>query len=433
MNLQTHPKNTEAEESLLSAFLFRADSIDENIRLLVPSDFYWSKNQIIFNAIQNLYEDGSPIDLITVKKRLESEKQLEKIGGMAHIVSITQNVPQSISVAHHVKIVKDAAKLRRLIAESNEIINKCHDPGCDSNELLSVSIDNIEKIKNDYVPELSMSMVENWIKNSPGEFGVRELDFDLNVMSQSQKTRRTKILEKMVKSGLIERAGKRRGFYRPAQKDLDEINFMDVELNPVNMWLPFNLNKAVKIFPGNIIQISGEKNAGKTGLNLNIIRGNMKKMNVHYFNSEMGGQELKLRLSLFDDIPLEVWKFKAYARSDNFSDVIFPGEGNLNIIDFLECHDEFYKMGQYMKDIHDKLKGAVAIVCIQKNKGAEKGLGGNRTEEKPRLILNVKPGTITIGMAKNWVTKENPNGKSLDFKLVNGCKLYQVGDWYKEK
>jgi hypothetical protein len=210
------------------------------------------------------------------------------------------------------------------------------------------------------------------------------------------------------------------------------MDYRNASDNPVNIWFPFAIHDRVKIMPGNIIQINGEKNSGKTAFLLNIARYNMKNWKVHYFNSEMGAAELKMRLNLFDNLTLSDWTMNAYERSGDFADVIFPGEGNLNIIDFLEIHDEFFRAGEYMRAIHEKLKGAIAVIAIQKNYGQEMGLGGSRTEEKPRLILNISNGKLKVKMAKNWKDK-NPNGKFVNFKLVNGCKFIQDGDWKKEE
>jgi len=184
---------------------------------------------------------------------------------------------------------------------------------------------------------------------------------------------------------------------------------------------------------GNIIQVNGEKNSGKTALLLNIAKANMTNWNVHYFNSEMDAGELRLRLSKFRHYEsMDMWdEVNFYSRSGGFGDVIFSGEGNLNIIDFLEIHNEFYKAGLLMKEIHDRLKGAIAVVAVQKNYGQEMGVGGSRTEEKPRLILNLSNGKIKIKMAKNWKT-ENPNGMVRDFKLADGNFFKTTSEWYEE-
>ncbi len=290
--------------------------------------------------------------------------------------------------------------------------------------------------------EKDISDVENmkfwlidWVYHlSTGEFSNVDIDREFDIVSKQQKRIRAKSIKSLIIDDILEPAGKRHGYYRLRNKNLKQMNFVNVTGKPFPLWLPFNIHEKVKIFPGNIIQINGEKNSGKTGFVLNIIKGNMDRHRVAYFNSEMGEQELNLRLSLDTTLSVNRWNFMAFERAGDFGDAIIPGEGTINIIDFLEVHDEFYKMGGYMRDIHDRLDGAIAIVCIQKNAGkTEFGLGGSRTEEKPRLILNLKPGTLKIKMAKNWVGSENPNGKCINFKLAQGIYFKQDSNWYYEK
>ena len=170
-----------------------------------------------------------------------------------------------------------------------------------------------------------------------------------------------------------------------------------------------------------------------TAMMLNIIKNNMTRFNVHYFNSEMGGNELKTRMEKFDDIHIDQWKYNAYSRDCDFADVVFTGEKSLNIIDFLEIHDDFYLVGEKIKQIHSALKGGVAIIAIQKNKGSDLAVGGNRTMEKARLVVNVESGRFKITKAKNFIDPTvNPNGMMCDWKLVNGCRFVMNGaGWYK--
>lgn len=127
---------------------------------------------------------------------------------------------------------------------------------------------------------------------------------------------------------------------------------------------------------------------------------------------------------------LSDWKIKAYERSQDFGAVIKPGEGNLNVIDFLELYDNFYEVSGRLAEIHNKLKGAVAIVALQKNPGQDAGLGGMRSLEKPRLYLAMGHGYMKVVKAKNWLSSENPNGKQVNFKIVSGCNFIQTQGWH---
>ena len=110
---------------------------------------------------------------------------------------------------------------------------------------------------------------------------------------------------------------------------------------------------------------------------------------------------MKKRLTKFDDIVLSDWCFYPMERNENFADVIQPGKGKINIIDFLELYDNFYEISGKLADIHKKLNGAIAIVALQKNPGNDFGLGGYRSLEKPRLALAVSPGILKT-LLKCW-------------------------------
>jgi hypothetical protein len=274
--------------------------------------------------------------------------------------------------------------------------------------------------------------VREYILTTSGNFSTTNVYQVTTSDNREDRKKITVILGRMVKEGFIKRVGGQNGIFRRIESDCEEMDWLNCETKTVPIWLPFGLDKLVEIMPGNIILVAGSPNAGKTAFLLNVIRYNMSKFEIHYFNSEMGSGELKKRLGKFDDIILRDWKFKAYERAGQFQDVIKSGEGKVNIIDFLEIYENFYEISKPLAEIHKKLKGAIAIVALQKNPGNDTGLGGYRTLEKPRLALSIDSGVLKIVKAKNWRTEENPNQKQIKFKLVNGCNLIEQGKWFKE-
>ncbi len=247
----------------------------------------------------------------------------------------------------------------------------------------------------------------------------------------ADKKKANVILGRLEKEGLLERTGRIAGEYRRVETEMEKMDYLNADTSKVDLWLPFNLHKMVTILPGNIIIIAGSPNAGKTALLLNIVKNNMMKFDVHYFNSEMGGSELRVRLKKFDDITLEQWNWHPWERSDGFSDVVKPGPDKINIIDFLEVYENFYEVGGMIAAIHKKLKDGLAIIALQKNPGLDFGLGGARSIEKARLALALESGSLRIVKAKNWGGADNPNGKETRIKIIDGCKLSQQGDWHK--
>ena len=274
------------------------------------------------------------------------------------------------------------------------------------------------------------SLLRSWVDIAPGAFHVSDLTKDVEVQQLIIDR-----LEKMVDEGIIDRHGQRRGWYIPRNTQLEPMDYINGDDNPVDIWLPFNLSDYVELYDGSVVIVSGAPNVGKTAVMLNIIKENEPKgWDIHYFNSEMSAGELKKRLGKFENRTIDMWKFKAYYRHDQFADVIVPGKNSLNIIDFLEIHDEFYIVGKRIKEIADRLKGGIAIIGLQKNPGSETGLGGYRSMERARLVISIDKGLVKITKAKNFAKENlNPNGLIKNFSLVNGCKIIDKYGWHLEK
>jgi len=90
------------------------------------------------------------------------------------------------------------------------------------------------------------------------------------------------------------------------------------------------------------------------------------------------------------------------------------------------------QIGGWLKDIHDRLDGAIAVVAIQKNPGNDTGLGGYRSMEVTLLALALDYGRVKVTKAKNFAGDQNPNGWVKPFKLVNGCRIIDKHGWTRE-
>jgi len=293
----------------------------------------------------------------------------------------------------------------------------------------------LQKVKSaiqrtDRKESLEMVEVQNLILETKGVFSTTFCYQALNATIKSQKSHIRMVLSRMVEEKLIERVKGKAGNYRVIERDCDKINFLSAVTDSLSIRYPFGIHRLVETNPGDVMVFAGSPNAGKTAALLNFVRLNQEGFEVHYFSSEMGESELRKRLSKFD-CPLESWRFKPWERSGDFPDVIRPGEKIINVIDYMEVHDEFWAVGGVLADIHKRLKGAVAVVALQKNPGNEVGLGGFRGLEKPRLYVAMDSGRIKIIKGKNWATEENPTGLCKNFKLIGGCKFIESGGWYR--
>lgn len=122
--METHripPQNLEAEKSLLGSLLVDKDAMVRIADKVQPEDFYSDSNRLIFATMLDLYERHDPIDVLALGNRLEEKDILQKVGGRAYLVELSNAVPTSAHVVHYSEIVQKKATLRRLLSASAEI------------------------------------------------------------------------------------------------------------------------------------------------------------------------------------------------------------------------------------------------------------------------------------------------------------------------
>lgn len=134
--LKIPPHSLEAEQSVLWSLLIDKDGFVIIWDILKPVDFYDESNMMIYEEMLSLYEKNKPIDLITVKEKLDDKKLLDKIWGMSYLADLTEIVPTSSNIYEYATIVKNKSVNRKLIKAWNEIISAWFDEESVINELL---------------------------------------------------------------------------------------------------------------------------------------------------------------------------------------------------------------------------------------------------------------------------------------------------------
>lgn len=277
--------------------------------------------------------------------------------------------------------------------------------------------------------------IRQWVLTTNGHFMTTDCHRELQLTTRDHMKAATMALLRLCEGAnpLIEKFGDRRGCYRRIENDLEPVNFLNAPTADFPLTLPLGISDYCMLYPGNIVMVAGSKSAGKTAFLLNIVKENMQRHEIVYFNSEMGDTEFRKRLELFD-APLSDWRFKAYHRASGFGDIVTP-ERKIFIIDFLEVTTDFWKVAQFIQEIHKKLKEGIAIIALQKAEGKDTGRGGDFSKEKARLYLSLdyladkKVNQVKITDAKAWRTSTNPRGMYRHYKLANGSSFCPVSAW----
>ena len=117
------PHNLEAEQSVLGSLLIDRDAIIRVAAFLRPEDFYIHANDLIYQAILDLYNRREPTDFVTLSDELQRRSQYDQAGGLSYLSSLLTVVPTAVHVEYYARIVERAATLRRLIDAGTEIVD----------------------------------------------------------------------------------------------------------------------------------------------------------------------------------------------------------------------------------------------------------------------------------------------------------------------
>jgi replicative DNA helicase len=133
------PHDIEAERAVLGALLLNWGAMGDVIGKLRPERFYSLQNQVIFEALTELFSHNIQGDTLTLVDQLRKNNKLEQAGGTAYIASLTDTVPSSANIEYYAEIVLDRATRRDLIKISSELKAESFDLGKESTALLDTA------------------------------------------------------------------------------------------------------------------------------------------------------------------------------------------------------------------------------------------------------------------------------------------------------
>ncbi len=147
------PQAVDLEEALLGALMLEKEPLANVIELLRPASFYKEGHQLIFEAIQGLFQASQPVDLLTVNNFLKQNGSLEKAGGTSYLAQLTSRVSSTSNVEFHARIIIEQYLKRQLIQISSEIQRLSYEDTSDvfhlldkmEQELFTIAESNIRK------------------------------------------------------------------------------------------------------------------------------------------------------------------------------------------------------------------------------------------------------------------------------------------------
>lgn len=240
--MQERPNALAMEKNLLSALMLQGGAaVPEVAEIVKAEDFYRPEHKIIFSAILAAADTDTPLDVLLVEDELQRRGELEKVSRQ-YLFSLIDMEFSTARATHYAKIIREKARLRRLIEAGQILIDKASRDDADATELAA-------------------------------EFATRLTNADT---AQGVESAKDLAIAAFERAAAIDKSG---------------------ELTGVTTGL-LDLNKVTNgLQPAELIILAARPSMGKTALALNIAQNAAAKGNtVLVFSLEMGKGQLGARL-----------------------------------------------------------------------------------------------------------------------------------------
>lgn len=182
------PHSIEAEQSVIGSMLMDKDAIIAASEIVTGSDFYQHQYGIMFESMVELFNEGKPVDLVTLQNRLKEKDVPPEVSSLEFVRDIITTVPTSANVRSYANIVREKAVLRKLIKVNEEIANTCY-----------LGKDRLE----DILAHTEKTIFDLLQSRTSGEF-VPIKQVALNVLEKIEKASKTKDTVTGIPTGFID-------------------------------------------------------------------------------------------------------------------------------------------------------------------------------------------------------------------------------------
>ncbi len=140
------PANVDAEKTILGAILLDNAAHSEAAEKIEAEDFSLDSHRRIYLRMSEIINEQRPVDIVTLSNELARYKEIEAVGGVAYLASLTEGLPRRPVIEEYVKIVKDKSLLRRLMAICSSAIARAADQSETAREVIGAAESSLQEV-----------------------------------------------------------------------------------------------------------------------------------------------------------------------------------------------------------------------------------------------------------------------------------------------
>ncbi len=109
------------------------------LRSWTRDDFSLDSHRRIFLRMTDLMNAQRAVDIVTLANELARYKEIESVGGVAYLASLTEGLPRRPVIEEYIRIVKDKSLLRKLMVICSAAIARAADQSETALEVLDMA------------------------------------------------------------------------------------------------------------------------------------------------------------------------------------------------------------------------------------------------------------------------------------------------------
>ncbi len=133
------PASIDAERAILGACLLDNFALSQAEESLRADHFSLDSHRRIYLRMLELSERNVAIDFVTLTEELQQHREVEAVGGVAYITSLTDGLPRVKNISQYVEIVRDKAILRDLIHAAGNVIQQAYEQESSCADIVSLA------------------------------------------------------------------------------------------------------------------------------------------------------------------------------------------------------------------------------------------------------------------------------------------------------
>lgn len=121
------PFSLEAEMGVLGSIILDSQVLAEFVATLKAEHFYRTDHRTLYQVLIDMWQAGTPIDMVLLRNELKGRELLEPMGGIDFLIGLTESVPSTANAAYYARIVTDKYIRREVVVAAGEIDRAAYD------------------------------------------------------------------------------------------------------------------------------------------------------------------------------------------------------------------------------------------------------------------------------------------------------------------